>query len=128
MKGNENPIIRISCFIDENLFKIRAVLNTAMAIGTFLLIRHSKHGHRIKEPSNSKLYGRFIVDGDIRFYHEPFFVRLFMGRKRIEGISKNDCILLQKKVNENIHGKFGYLKNDSVYIRLKWFHLTRTKL
>lgn len=129
-KKEEDIVTKTSILIDKYLFQIRSMINLSFGIGTILLIRSTKYGKRITTKTNMKLYGRFIVAKRLYFYHEPFFLRLLTGRKRIEKINYNNCIVVSNDGHKysSIHGLFGILQNDNIFVRMKWFHIQRTKV
>jgi hypothetical protein len=151
----DDLVKELSIFIDRNLFTIRPILSSIVCITAAALVFQSKNGKRRTDLASmlrcrgSILFGRFIVDNQINFYHEPVLLRLVRGRRAMAQIPSKHLVPIHIQgvtlkcaedwisIKAKIHGKFGLIKvlganegfiNTKAYIRNRWFHVLRTEV
>ncbi|KAJ3323165.1 hypothetical protein HDV06_002177 [Boothiomyces sp. JEL0866] len=140
----QDLITTISNTIDNNLSIVRAGISVGIGISLISIISFTRHGSRIKQDSallstigrkQGKLYGKLYPNDLNLFYHEPLFIRIFLGRTK--QIKPANCIRFKYAGLENT--KFfensDYLQLKLLgngyaipFIRLKWYHPWRTNM
>ena len=117
-------VTKLGEFADHHIYEIRSLISCTVFAGSLYLCYNSRHGQRVAIDSKllpylcefqSKIYGRFLINDSIYFYHEPMFLRL-IGRTHMDSIQLRNCLKVKLDPSidlnrlQSYNGKFGKLK------------------